>query len=259
MGLGIYVGEVHKNPLIQEELITLLGEVQRRYPNRNIYLASEYAWESQELTTLQEKLPLAMARNKQELHTLLGNDYVNSQFLHQAIKMGIPVVGLEPFIAMAQETRAQSAQQTPNRLRHNRVRLSTSEIGMQMRNRRWAEHIQQIRAQDSNALVVVHGGAKHTSFHELASVSNMLKGESFSVMLFDWRAKDISNPVLSTLDDQQFLWRKFEQASEGKYVLSFKAPDPAAGRTPEKLDEFKHALGANMVVFLKDMSPMIDP
>ena len=258
----IYVGEVHENPLIQEELVNLLAAVKRLYPSRNVYLATEYVWESLERTLLRDagELPLAIAHDKKELRAILEDEqYVSYQFLHQAINMGIPVVGLEPRVFTAEYSNIYGSATTPMRKAYERRSFATSELGMDMRNERWVKHIQQIRAQDPNALVVVHGGAQHTSFHTLNSVANKLGGESFSVMLLDWRAKDITNPVLATMDDQRFLWRQFEQASDGKYVLSFKEADPSVGRTPKKLDEFKHSLGANMIVFLKDMSPMIDP
>ena len=255
----IYVGEVHENPLVHEELINFLGQVKRRYPQRNVYLATEYVWESQQISTLKEKLPLAIARNKEELFQLLQEDYTNFQFLHQAIEMKIPVVGLEPFLAILQEARSKGTADVVQDYSRNRRKLSLSELGMQLRNERWAEHIRQIRQEDPNALVVVHGGAQHTSLHNLVSVSNKLKGSSFSLMILDWRVKDTTNPVVARLDDQQFMWRKFEENPEAKYVLSLKEPAPSFGRTLKDLKAFRRALGADMILFLKDLSPMIIP
>lgn len=255
----IFVGEVHHNPLIQEELIRLLQVLKNRYPTRNVYLATEYAWDAQRRSSLEEEIPLAIARDKKELRTLLGNDYVNLFFLHKAIENGIPVVGLEPRFAMANEVIKHTGVDDPARLQMYIRRLSVSEIGIQMRNKRWAKHIAQIRAQDPNALVVVHGGGHHISLHNLFSVPNMLRGKKFTMMLIDWRGKEITAPLLSKLDDQNFLAEQFAKAKEGKYLIYFKRPNASVGRTPGQLQLFKHAFGADMFIFVDDLSPMIIP
>lgn len=256
----IYVGEVHLNPLIQEELLQLLQEIKSRYSKRHVYLATEYMWDAYHPSTLKDDLPLALANDKKDLLNIMGKEaYVNNFFLHKVLELGIPVVGLEPRFGMANEASVHSGITDPARLYRKTQQLSLSEVGLGARNDRWVDHIEKIREQDPKALVVIHGGAQHTSLQNLFSVSNKLKGKFFSIMLLDQRGKDITTPTLALLKDQTFLDREFVQAKEGKYLLYFKKPNLSVGRTPELLDDFRRAVGADLVVVLDDLSPMIDP
>lgn len=250
----IYVGEVHYNYKVQEELLRFLHVVKNRYPTRNIYLATEYVWETRDFSHLDEELPLALATNQAQLEMLMGTDYAKptSAFLKKAIDMGIDVVGLEPCMAMRFETQMHTQVTDPVRLRRLRHTYSASALGMQQRNEKWILHINQIRKMDPDALVVVHGGAAHVSAHNLTAVPHQLEGSSFSVMLFDQRAKEISNPILARMEDEVFMERQFDEAKEGKYVISLKKPDGSAGRTPEDLEVYKESFGTDVVVFVKD-------
>lgn len=253
----VYVGELHENPMMQEELLSILQTLQRHYPNRNIYLATEYVWDAADISK-GETSALAIVRNKQELLDLIGKRlYVDFFFLHKALKMGIPVVGLEPYVALTKEAAENAGVPLEKAGSYRRI-LAGSEAGMEMRNQKWVEYIRQIKAQDPNALVVVHAGAQHLSYHNVSSVANKLNGKAFSVMLLDFRRKE-TNPILAMLEDKISLWREFSEAHNGKYVLSFKEPNPQQGLTSSQLDEFKRSIGADMVVFLQDLSPMIIP
>ena len=258
----VFVGEIHYNPLMHEELLELLRAVKAKYPSRNVYLATEYGWESNDwLDVFFDLPPLAKATNQKELRELLGDSkYVELKFLHDAINEGIPVVGLEPRLASLQYVSMElPGKPSSSRALARMKEFATSAYGLKWRNERWIKHIEQIRKEDPNALVVVHGGAQHTSFHELTSVANQLKGKSFSVALMDERGREMNNPVYATLEDQQFIWHHFESAYENRYVLAFKKPDVSKGLTPENLELFKQALGADVVVYLKDLSSMIIP
>lgn len=252
----IYLGVAHA-PAVESDMVNWVRAIKRRYPTRNIYFATEYVWDTLVPSSAQEVAPVKILRNKQQLLLQMDaeEDYQQYHFLQDIIDEGIPVVGIEPTVALLAQVEKEAGLHLHDELLFVRFEnLATSEVGMALRNKIWAEHIRQIRAQDDNALVVVCGGAQHVTYSVRNSLPYLL-GDLKGVVILQVtrRGKEALNPILSQLEDrtyQQFMRRDARRVGpDSRYVLTLKSPQ--AGQGPSaNLDYFRRAIGADVTVIV---------
>ena len=191
----VMVGEVHKQPWIQQEVIYLLEQLKARHPQRNVYYASEFlfARPGEEISLLQEQ--------DIEAFKVISSGY--DDFLHRVFRTGVQVMGLEtphlrankeqtenqPFFAAQQGWKAFSA------------------LGVRERNRYWEKQIRTLLQQDPSALIVLHAGHGHLNYTQLNSLSRLLNEFQPFVMEFSMhvsvnRLLDKTAPIASEVLNQ---------------------------------------------------------
>ena len=161
----LLVGEMHKQPVILEEIAQMLQQLKNAYPSRHIYYASEFV-----ASVLEPGETFHILRSEQELAQYALVKPLYYPLARRLFFAGVKVVGLE--------NPAPLSNPTDNRLpflKSQRAWEMLSPAGVQKRNTYWAQIIRAIYARDPKALVVVHAGNGHVNYDMLNSLSGMLK------------------------------------------------------------------------------------
>ena len=249
-----YVGEMHQDEVVQRELLPLLRTLRRRNPTRKIYLATEYVPDTLLPLPFRSRISLSIATNWEDLKTMQMEAYQQEfSFLKDIVEDGFPVVGIDPTITiqgmLKKEMRGVKDDEKIVGLMNQ---FRASRVGVTERNKKWAEHLRDLHAQDPDALIVVHGGGDHLNWFNPNSVPLMLKeetGKTFTVFLYDTRLEEVFNgPILNDLHREAGISEKLNTEKYGvHYVMSLKPADEDAGRTAEDLETFRKGLGADVI------------
>ena len=170
----------------------------------------------------------------------------NHRLLKQIMALDIPVVGLEPSLTL---------KHTPGK--NERIsdidedeilflfRVSSS--GMEKRNQEWVKTLQRLRAQDPDALIIVHGGLAHVGYDQDFPVSQQLEGNKFVINISPVGGL-LTSPVFSRIELGFTQKEHFYKKKSNKYVFTLK---PAGEEVlPRDREKILHALGADMTVVL---------
>lgn len=232
----IYLGEIHEQPRIQREIISLLHQLPQIYPGRTIYLASEFLPTSA-LFSVEENIVSSHKLLEERLD--IENQTAGGRVLHAALEENIRLVGLEDHLAlMYASTPRGKRYPTPQQYED----YATSYEGMSYRNRLFAHKIREIQKTDPDALIVVYGGLAHMSYHEPSSVPHLLGGNSFVIQLTVPAALASSNPLFSYMKEDVALRQLFHASPSAKLVEWWKSnPSP-----------YRHLLGNDLTVIVHE-------
>lgn len=233
----LYIGEVHDKPRVQQEIISLITQLPAIYPDRNIYVATEFLPEepfsevSIESCALDRTLPLHIISSQKQLSKLLKEEYLVSNDLRAILDAGMPLVGLEPQLRIVdklyQETRHIKQQIVEDAINEWYGRFSVSEEGMAYRNKIWAQHLAQLRAKDPSALIVVYAGAAHVGYQSDFSVPWLIpQQKQFVVFVTPSDYVRYLNPLFDGLQEEPALQEDFRKNANAKMVTFWKQKTP---------------------------------
>ncbi len=230
----LYVGEVHDVPGLAEEVADLLAQLPKLYPNRRIYLATEFlpAYEDRAFS-----LDNAITDPKEITYLLEGSPRRTSRVLYAAVKNGISVVGLEEEMGIIREIIRQSNQYPTAEMYEDFV---ISFEGVRFRNRTWAKTLHALRQADPDALIVVYAGYGHLGYHRDSNLPSLVGGKSFLALFTSAEYLPLNNPLFRYMNENKALREAFYAFPKAKLVERWKKPT-----------RYKKILGADMAVILR--------
>ena len=233
----LYVGEVHDKPLVQQEIVSFIQQLPSLYPNRTIYVATEFLPEEpfeideSQACDINRKPPLHIISTQEQLKNLLDEEYAVAQDLRAILGAGLALVGLEPQLRMIEklfrETKHIDEKYVWKKMSAWYDTFSISEEGMAYRNQIWAEHLAQLRAKDPSALIVVYAGAAHVGYQNNFSVPGLIpQNKQFVVFFTPSDYVRNLNPLFNGLQEEPQLQRAFRQKKKKKMVTFWKEETP---------------------------------
>lgn len=231
----LYVGEIHGEPEIPGEVAKLVFSLKNIYPNRHIYLATEFVpAQEKEPFSLQEALTTPEAiRN-----ALNGVQRPAVRVLNAAVRAGIPVVGLEEEQAIFREV-LKETRTIPTLQMYEDYAVSL--VGMRFRNRAWAKRLRALRAADPDALIVVYAGAGHLSYNWDFNLPSLVGEKSFVLLYTVPSYLSMNNPLFRYFRESEENIAEFHSFPHAKLVESWK-----------KDTSFKKMMGSDMMVIVKE-------
>ena len=214
----LYIGEIHDEMRVQEEIVSLVRQLPSIYPGRTIYLAAELIPTSLELTA-EENIILTLDDLAERLDIAAP---INSiRVVTAALDAQIPLYGLEDEMALfiASTPRKQPA---PTDEQFDNYAMSLE--GMNFRNRLFARKIRQLQVYDPGALIVVYGGIDHMAYHNSSALPSLVKGKSFVVQVTVPSALGGSNPLFTSLRLNEPLRQSFKSSASAKLVEYWETP-----------------------------------
>ena len=253
--IGMIAIGVQHGAAVEQDAVNWVRAIKRKYPTRHIYFATEYVWDSQSPHPSSYLPPLKILRDADQLKAQLlsEEDFYNYSFLQEVIEEGVPVVGIEPEMSLLAAVGEETGFDLTDELLYIRYQqFATSAAGMEFRNKKWVEHLHQIRQQDPEALIIVYGGAEHMSYSSVYSIPRQFEQDNcFTILQIESDGKKLISPLLASLEDrlyQQFVRRDASRVGpDTRYVLTFKEPSEN-GPIPPQLSMFKDAIGADVLV-----------
>lgn len=230
---NLYLGEVHNVPGLAEEVENLVRALPAAYPGRKIYLATEFL-------PAFENIPFSIENvvtDPREIAQLLeGTPRPSTRVLNAALEAGIPVIGLEPEVAILQElVRETSSYPTPEMYEE----FATSVEGVRFRNQAWSKYLRALRAADPDALIVVYGGYGHFAYSRDSNLPSLLGGDSFVVLFTAPEFLPLNNPLFRYLRETPAVREQFRSSPGAKLVENWK-----------KDTRLKKIMGTDMTVIL---------
>lgn len=209
----LLIGEAHRFPEIRQSVSTLLHEIRQRFPEKKIFLFSEFLMEG-EVWTEQDAFELYLKQFREVWNT--------------AQKENIPAIGLEPLFVKDKDANVHIIHKTGKKTlgvasshKHN---IWASLEGMKLRNTRWMEVIKTYRENYPDALFIIYAGSWHVEYALPYSLTEYLPAkETFVATLFP-----NCHPYHRTCST---ITSTFDQLTDGKFpqrVLQFR--DPALSR-----------------------------
>ena len=229
----LYLGEVHHIPGLAAEVESLIRQLPKIYPNRRIYLATEFL-------PAYERIPLSMDRTvtrPEEIADLLqGVSRMSTPVLYAALESGIPVIGLEAEWAILKQIMHDTGLYPTEQMYED---YATSFEGMRFRNRIWAQSLRALRQADPDALIVVYAGFGHVGYHRDFTLASKLGGRSFVVLFTVPEYLPLNNPLFRYMRESKTIEQQFNASIEAKLVENWK-----------KNTRLKKIMGSDMTIIL---------
>ncbi len=230
----LYLGEVHGFRHLAEEVTRLIQALPALYPNRKIYLATEFL-------PAYERLPLGASRavtRPEEIKRLLhGASRQSSRVLYAAVKAGIPVIGLERETEL-KNTLMRTTRTIPTETMYED--FSASFEGVRFRNKMWAQYLRALRRQEPDALIVVYAGFGHVGYNQDFNLPSMLGGDAFVVLFTVPEYLTLNNPLFIYFREDASIREQFHASPKARLVENWIKPSP-----------YKKILGTDMTVILR--------
>lgn len=232
----IVVGETHYEEALQYEFLSLVVQYSTQYPDRRIYVASEFL---PDLFVDEPFHPAHLIRRAEQMQSApgLNPDYWGP--LKLLLGEDVVLFGLEPNEMLRKmalrpgQTEVTEAQ---------REELGTSLSGVRLRNQHWARRIKELRAYDPQGIIFVYAGLGHTGYHEPFSLSKMLRPmRPFSIQLNIPEGLPITNPLFMHLREDANTRAGFNAAQDHKLLESWK---------PYTRASYKELLGFDLTVLV---------
>ncbi len=235
----ILVGETHEQQRVAEEMLKILLDYKKAFPNKNIYYASEFV---DDLSTSAQPV---RALKPQEIKTAVRKRPFYRPYTYWVMRSGIPVIGLEDTAISAQAV-AENYTANSNSAAY---RMWSSPAGVEARNNHWAGIIENILKTDPKAVVFVHAGMGHTNYNQPAALSLKLREYRPFVMEFNYALGASLNGLLEE-------YAPFPQ-SVNRYRMQLRAKDERAFHNLLAVRVMKDkrwalATGCDMHVFFHD-------
>lgn len=198
----IYLGEMHdQTDLMFQQVYNVIAHAKKAHPGKKIIYLTEFVMDikagGEQVTLIQ---------NKEDLKERL---WAYGAYINRIINMQVPVVGLdnhfaEEFLkdpAQMQKVNQYLANRRQEIINNRNLKEPTNReetlmyleatrwrrhfnkyfpfpsslVGMHMRNEHWASIIRQVRAQNPDAVLVVHAGAGHLNYNLSDCVPRKIK------------------------------------------------------------------------------------
>ena len=212
----LYIGELHKETRIQQEISQIVRDLPKIYPNRTIYLATEMVpakevpWDDLSILPYSKKAMLSLLEGAEE--------YNSSWVIQAALDENIPVVGLEPQIAIMNEALVDGKDFLSQEDFND---YASSLEGMHFRNNYWAGVIKELRRRDPSALVVVYAGIDHVAYHNPSALPTLVGGKSFVVQVLIPKYLRTVNPLFRHFKESDVILKQFFSSDNAKLVNSW--------------------------------------
>lgn len=241
----LYIGEVHGVPRVQKEIGTLVKSLRTVYPGRKIYLAAESVPAAYDLDFSVDDLvrgPEVLAERLREVADLTGMKAEELlplfSVVQAALEEQIPVLGLESEGSLFQFASPEKGGEPTD---EDYEAVVTSLVGMEFRNKGFAQGVSMLRAAEPDALVVVYGGIDHFAYHQPSSVPSLVAGKSFVVQVTVPGALPDSNPLFKNFRESESIRRDFASSPDAKLVEFWKEPT-----------EFNQILGNDLTIIVHE-------
>ena len=230
----LFIGEVHEIPGLAREVQALIRSLSGRYPGRRIYLATEFlpADESGPFS-----IKMAVTKPWKISRLLRYARRMSTPVLYEALRMGIPVVGLEEERALFKKV-WQETKQFPSQ--ESFEDYAVSFVGMDFRNKSWAKRLRALRQADPDALIVVYAGYGHVAYHRQSNLPGKLREKSFVISYTVPEFLPLNNPLFRYFRESRGICQQFHASPKAKLVASWKKDTP-----------LKKIMGADMAVILQ--------
>lgn len=214
----LYIGEIHNETRVQDEIVSLVRQLPGIYPGRNIYLAAEVIPTRVDLP-VEKNLILTLDDLAQRMD--IAAPLQSIRVVTAALDVQIPLYGLEDEMAiLVASTPPKRNWPTDEQFDSYAVSLE----GMDLRNRIFARKIRELQFFDPGALIVVYGGIDHMAYHNSSALPSLIKGKSFVVQVTVPSFLGVSNPLFASFSADETLRQKFHASPNNKLVESWKAP-----------------------------------
>lgn len=229
----LYIGEVHDIPGLANEVRSLVRMLPQLYPNRPIYLATEFLPADEETPF---SLGSVITNPRDIARRLKGVKRHTTPVLYEALKAGIGVVGLEEEYALFKKV-WQETHTSPSEQMY--MDYATSFVGMRFRNQAWARRLRALRAAQPDALIVVYAGFGHLGYHYDSNLPRLLGKEAFVMLFTTPDYLSYNNPFFRYFRESDDILAQFRSSQKAKLVESWKKDTP-----------LKKIMGADMAVIL---------
>lgn len=207
----IFLGEIHDQNTIHQEIYHVIKDYRTRYPGRRIYILAE---------SVADDGIVYHASNWGEKGPYQKSGAARAQMLEVLVKeQGVFLTGLErPGLVRLYNSSAA--------LRQAVVRKYVSASGLEIRNRGFLEKIVSLRRLDPQAVFFVYGGKAHWSYTHAGSVTLALNTGTTFVMDFiprGWRLPSSIESIWNT-------WLSTQPAQPAGQYGVYTAADKTAAR-----------------------------
>lgn len=161
----ILLGEEHYKSQIQVFLAKFFQEYQTKYPDRKVFLLTEFLPINGKKTLLLQKMKV--------------EDPVYAFILDSAVGNGIKIKGLEPPYVHEEGDLLHIAPQWAEKGKV--AGLWVTPEGMRLRNKAWISRIKELRKNNPDAVFMIYAGADHLAYNSFASLALQLPGEEVFV------------------------------------------------------------------------------
>lgn len=161
----ILLGEEHYKSQIQVFLAKFFQEYQTKYPDRKVFLLTEFLPINGKKTLLLQKMKV--------------EDPVYAFILDSAVGNGIKIKGLEPPYVHEEGDLLHIAPQWAEK--GEVAGLWVTPEGMRLRNKAWISRIKELRKNNPDAVFMIYAGADHLAYNSFASLASQLPGEEVFV------------------------------------------------------------------------------
>lgn len=241
----LYIGEVHQEAFVQEEISNLIKSLREVYPRRNIYLAAESVpsaggvdFSAGDLIFSRETLHKRLAEEAELLGLEEHEVFASAQVIETALSAKIPVLGLENEEVLLEFARTERGEY-PTVEQYEQV--VTSFAGMEFRNQGFARLINGLRAYDPEALVVFYGGIEHAAYHHVSALPDMVKGRPFVVQVTVPGALHETHPIYKNFREGEEIREEFHKSSAARLVEWWKEPG-----------EYHRILGSDLTIIVHE-------
>lgn len=232
----IMLGEVHGQPWILQEVQSVVKYIQKAYPDRHIYYASEliYAHRGGSNVRLLQENEIAQYSFNYKGYRPMLRSMMNS---------GVRVLGLEN--PKVQDFLHQADKEKVPVLCSKEAWQVLSPLGVRERNLYWSKRIEAIYEQDPDALVIVHAGSAHLNYRDSNSLPFMLKKKNPFVVRFSF-LNDSKRVIVEQEDGEDGLnfWENFmihkDQEDASFYVHQVKSKRAAIAEGCDLLIEARN-------------------
>lgn len=231
----LYIGEIHNEGFIQDEISQFIAQLPSIYPNRTIYLATEFIPAKEVPFSRQTQL----AYSDKALDSWFeGNeDHASSIVFQSARKGGLQIVGLEPQLALLEQGLVDGTYIAEEDFED----YATSMEGIYFRNNYWARIVREIRRRDPEALIVVYGGIDHVAYHNPFCMPSLIGGKGFVMQVLTPRYLPEANPLFCHFRESDAIRDMFLSSEEAKLVNSWENPQ-----------SYNHLLGVDLSIIVHE-------
>lgn len=240
----IFAGEIHDQPRVQKEVLAFIRAAMKKYPNRPVYVATEFALDadndSTQIATVAQELMLL--KSKEEMWEMLGYSFYGAPVFLPLLEEGVTVVGLEPqnYLLDKIELEAGLTPETFAQIHGLYGAYASSESGVALRNKIWAQHLLRLKQEHPDALIIIYCGAGHVAYQLKNSLTALLNEKLFVALFLTAGAQHTINPMFRRMRESKELRDAFYADENAKMVTYWKRPT-----------NYKKLLGADLSVLLR--------
>ena len=233
----------------------VIKELQRQQPNRKIILATGYVSSLYERVGDQSTSTARMIRTKEELQRLWGYSISSREdILRDVLDEGIEIAGVEPETWLREQYRKERSEKmgVDTELVGDWTDFMSSEVTIRTRQYMWTELLNELKAANPDALIVVHGPVALFNKNTNYAVPSEVKGKSFTMQVASTPSTLYISPEFYETVVRSSPMKGYDEEMGVKEIFSFK-PD-FANLSDKSQEMFRSALGGDVVVIFDGAS-----